>query len=675
MPRAPFLGRRYIIRMRPGPTSDKARQAKDLSETLRTHREEILTRWADLCRDNGRARQLSQEQLLDHLPHLLDRLAAAVDAASEGRDTSFPIKESREHTLHRLDAGFDLPDITQEYALLRQVLFSILRDKAPHLVIGGFDVVGSAIDASLSESVDYYVSVRHRTLEALDQVAQVSTGPGDADTTLHQILSVMMHTVPSVDSVTVLLRHGDVLKVKEALGVIGERDREFSIKVGEGFAGTIAASGRPMFLSSAGSDPIVRSEFIRQRNIKAMYGVPMMRGAEVIGVAHMASLTAHEFAEEDKLLFRTVAVRATSIIVQDELMAGERTSRLFLETVIGNIHEGVLVVDDEANVILASDGATRIFGVTRDELLGPMGNYERFRPRSPTGEARVPAVLEALQGNSLPPHERIVTDAKGQDHFVVVSAAPVQHGGVAGAVVVFTDITERRRLEEQFERAVAFRERIMGIVSHDLRTPLTAIGLAAQSVLRREGAPEWALSAALRVNRAVERMRRMVSDLLDFTRIQAHSGMPIERARVDLCNVVHDAVAELEAAHPARIALAPGCREAFGMWDGDRLAQVVTNLVNNALQHGSPDEPVEVGVDDRGDHVEVTVTNRGPTIPPEELPVLFDPFRRATGGERGRGLGLGLHIVYEVVKGHGGDVRVESRRGVTRFTVTLPRSA
>src|SRR5580765_8730311 len=97
---------------------EKRRQARDLSATLRAHREEILERWAILCRQNTRARTLTDEQLLDHLPRLLDRLATAVEAASEGRDTSVPIKESQQHAFQRLDTGFDLPEITQAYALL-----------------------------------------------------------------------------------------------------------------------------------------------------------------------------------------------------------------------------------------------------------------------------------------------------------------------------------------------------------------------------------------------------------------------------------------------------------------------------------------------------------------------------------------------------------------------------
>src|SRR6185295_6723866 len=347
--------------------ADKRRQAKDLSATLRAHREEILQRWAVLCRENARARTLTNEQLLDHLPRLLDRLAAAVEAASDGRDTSVPIKESQQHAFHRLDTGFDLSDITQEYSLLRRVIFALVAERAPNLVIGGFDVVGTAIDDSLSESVDYYVSVRHRTLEALDEVTQVVTAPDEIDTILHRLLSVVMQTIPAVDAVTVLLRQGNVLKVKEALGVMAERDPSFTLSIGEGFAGTIAATKQPMFLSAAHVAPIIRSEFIRKKNIKGMYGVPLIRGADLVGVAHMASLTANEFADEDKLLFRSVAERVTGIVVQADLMARERSSRVFLETVISTIKEGVLVASADGRITLVSDGAARICGVSKDE--------------------------------------------------------------------------------------------------------------------------------------------------------------------------------------------------------------------------------------------------------------------------------------------------------------------
>jgi signal transduction histidine kinase len=258
---------------------------------------------------------------------------------------------------------------------------------------------------------------------------------------------------------------------------------------------------------------------------------------------------------------------------------------------------------------------------------------------------------------------------------VIVSAAPVPGEGVPGAVVVFVDVTESRKLEEELRRAVTFRERLMGIVSHDLRSPLGTISLAAESILAREVAPPWARSSALRVKRSVDRMARMVSDLLDFTRVAAMGGLPVERRSIDLRRPVEDAVDEIDARHPDRVTLALPDRPVAGAWDSDRIEQVVTNLVTNALQYGAMDRPVHVQLQDEGEEVVLSVNNQGPVIRSEDVTALFDPFQKGHSADRSAGLGLGLHIVSEVVKAHGGrvDVTSDPERGTT-FTIRLPRS-
>jgi signal transduction histidine kinase len=299
---------------------------------------------------------------------------------------------------------------------------------------------------------------------------------------------------------------------------------------------------------------------------------------------------------------------------------------------------------------------------------------QRFALRTPAGEPQQPAVLNALRGQEVAPHERLMTDARGDVHRLIVSATPVRGDGVRGAVVVFMDVTESRKLEEELRRAVQFRERMMGIVSHDLRSPLATISIAAQSMLKHAAAPDWVRSSALRVRRSVDRMTRMVADLLDFTRVAATGGLPVERQPVDLRGPVQEAIDEIAVSHPGVVRLVLPDHAVNGTWDPDRIAQVVTNLVTNALQYGSREAGVDVQVRDEGAEAVLSVTNQGPVIGAADLPILFDPFQKGPAGAHSGGLGLGLHIVYEVVKAHGGKIAVTSNAEEgTTFTARLPK--
>jgi signal transduction histidine kinase len=234
-------------------------------------------------------------------------------------------------------------------------------------------------------------------------------------------------------------------------------------------------------------------------------------------------------------------------------------------------------------------------------------------------------------------------------------------------------VTELRRAEAAARQAAEFGERLIGIVSHDLRNPLNAIHLSVTQLLHSETLSARDQRAAARAAKSVDRMKRMISELLDFTRGRLGGGIPIQRASGDLRVVVRQGVEELEAAwleRTVRLQVEPGRYE--GEWDADRLVQVVSNLGSNALQYSPPDTPVTFTLQDAGESVTLQVHNAGEPIPPEALPRLFDPFRRASSA--GGGLGLGLYIVEQVVKGHGGRIEVTSTaESGTVFRVVLPR--
>lgn len=223
--------------------------------------------------------------------------------------------------------------------------------------------------------------------------------------------------------------------------------------------------------------------------------------------------------------------------------------------------------------------------------------------------------------------------------------------------------------------ALRINEMFMAVLSHDLRTPLQSI-VAAASVLKRQPSPDKTALMADRVLGASQRMGHMIEDLLDVTRIRQAGGLALQLGPAHMQTLVQRTLDEVATSHPERPIDSTLAGDLAGTWDAERLCQVITNLVGNALHHGSADHPVRIAVDgSRPEEVSITVSNGG-TIPAGLLPHLFDPFR---GGERepGRhqGLGLGLFIAHQIVRAHHGTIEARSHNDVTSFRVTLPRHA
>jgi signal transduction histidine kinase len=224
--------------------------------------------------------------------------------------------------------------------------------------------------------------------------------------------------------------------------------------------------------------------------------------------------------------------------------------------------------------------------------------------------------------------------------------------------------TETLRLNEMFA----------AVLGHDLRNPLSAILTAAQ-LLELRSSDDVVQRTAARMLSSGKRMSRLIDDMLDLARARLAGGIPIKPESFDLASLIERVVQEHQAAYPARQIEWRGEGDSVGEWDMERLAQVASNLIGNAFQHGRESEPVQVCVDGRQtDLVVFSVTNGG-SIAAETMPHIFDPFRR---GQRdpGRtdGLGLGLYIAQQIVNAHHGEVDVSAPDGThTRFRVTIPR--
>ena len=236
---------------------------------------------------------------------------------------------------------------------------------------------------------------------------------------------------------------------------------------------------------------------------------------------------------------------------------------------------------------------------------------------------------------------------------------------------------KKRLARELAERTETLRlnELFVAILGHDLRGPLSAITMSAM-VAERKAADEASRRSATRILASSRHMGRMIGDLLDLTRTRLGGGMPLGVDTIDVAAAVGQAVEEACAGDPeARIEFAAR-GEATAVADPDRVRQLVGNLLGNALAHGDRTVPVRVAVESAGaaEPIRITVANGG-AIPADALPHLFDPFRgRADRTGRGSGLGLGLYIVRQIARAHGGEVTARSDAATgTSFTATIAR--
>jgi signal transduction histidine kinase len=220
------------------------------------------------------------------------------------------------------------------------------------------------------------------------------------------------------------------------------------------------------------------------------------------------------------------------------------------------------------------------------------------------------------------------------------------------------------------------RNLLIGILAHDLRSPLGAVRMSAAYLLRTDRLQDGELRAATRIATSAAHMVRYVNDLLDFTQTLLGASLPVARAPLDLALLCEEVVDELRAAHPTAWVTVDVQAAPCGSWDGPRLSQLLSNLVTNAIVHGDAQQPVAVVVARADGLATVAVHNQGEPIAVGDVANLFQPLmqeQRTSRRHGSSGLGLGLYIAREIALAHGGTLQVvsEAESGTT-FTARLP---
>lgn len=273
---------------------------------------------------------------------------------------------------------------------------------------------------------------------------------------------------------------------------------------------------------------------------------------------------------------------------------------------------------------------------------------------------------------------RVLRGIDGAYRWHLCRALPMrdQHGRVAKWFGTSTDIHDTKLREEEAKRISEFNERLVGIVGHDVRSPVAASLATTEQLLSQPELEPKLRRPVERIHRSVVRISKLIDLLLDYTRARVGGGIPLTFRDVSLKEICNKAVEEAQAGQPARTFELQCDDEYRGRWDPERLGQVLSNLLENAAKYGAQSTPIRLQLSGDALGVELRVHNQGEPIPPEVMPTLFQPFRRGPQTESTIkvSMGLGLYIVRELVEGHGGtvDVKSETTSG-TVFRVRLPR--
>jgi len=345
---------------------------------------------------------------------------------------------------------------------------------------------------------------------------------------------------------------------------------------------------------------------------------------------------------------------------------------------------GYLVLSPAGRIVRANATLCRWVGMSADELAGRAFRELLTVPGRIFYETNFAPLLR-IQGA----FEEIALDVltpAGEKLPMLVNASERRNadGAVTAIRVALFRAKDRRGYERELQareqsardsltgeqETARLREQFIAVLGHDLRNPLASI-VGAARLLRREAPSEKSLKVLQLMENSVDRMAGLIDDVMDFARGRLGRGMTVDPTLQQVAPILRQVVDELEAGHPQRTIVCDFAGPAPCKVDAGRIAQMVSNLLGNALTHGDPKAPIEVRLRTDQGRLSISVANQGPPIPPEAMERLFQPFFRGEVRASQQGLGLGLHIASEIARSHGGALSVVSDERETRFTFEM----
>jgi signal transduction histidine kinase len=401
-------------------------------------------------------------------------------------------------------------------------------------------------------------------------------------------------------------------------------------------------------------------------------GVPIRYHGRAVGNLYLANKRGErEFTEQDERLVEMLATKAGVAIETARLYAAEGLQHAWLQTVIDQMPEGIVLMDPKGRVTMQNRSMLSLVSSHQDER-DRFGNLVTIDLREVSGQRvspdRLPIVRAMLHKETTHGDEFVIRRSDGKLVPVLISAAPIftTNGEIAGATMMLEDISTLKELER-------LREEWTSVIAHDLQQPISTIVLMADALLESDLGDDLAEDVR-HIRSAAMRLSRMVTDLMDVSQVEAHR-MQISPMLVDLVKLVQEVVERIPETRSRTSIRPPMHGYLFVLADPQRLEQVVTNLLSNALKYSAPGTDIRIDIRQSDRDAKVSVTNRGTAVMADELPHLFDRYfrSRAVRTSTTGGLGLGLYIAKGLVEAHGGRMWVESDpSGATTFHFTIP---
>ncbi|GAC1314507.1 MAG: hypothetical protein NVSMB2_04060 [Chloroflexota bacterium] len=451
---------------------------------------------------------------------------------------------------------------------------------------------------------------------------------------------------------------------------------------GTGLASRVISTGRSVLIRNWEVDgpPVTLQFATRTRGLpQSALAVPLVSHEHVIGFMSVQSYEKDAYGDAQLAVLESLAVESASVInglnISERTNAQARAELPDRDAIVANITDGLLTIDARGRIVIINRVAREM--LTEDDSSIIVG--QRLSARSPAWSCAGRAMAEALEpiiDQLLLTHaaQQLEVDVQGRvRRTLYVRTVPVvDSNGPIGGLIFFNDVTNRREMER-------IKDDMFSIATHDLKTPATVIKTEAQILQRhlRQGDHSYFEEGLTNITAQVDRLAKMVDNLLiDLSQIEA-GGLKLHRAPTDLRDVVNRmvrALGSISRRHTIRVEAPP--RALVGLWDPDRLEEVMQNLLSNAIKYSPEGGCIDVRVcEDEHDAV-VAVRDHGIGLAEEDAPHVFERFYRGRGQtvEGVEGTGLGLYICQAIISGHGGRIWTESAgpgHGST-FALSLP---